>query len=119
MLRPSGTDLMVYLYRPPVDMRKMRNGLSAIVRQEMQLDPFEPAYFLFTNKKRKALKILVWDICGFALWHKVIESEQRFPWPRFFDQQTLTMTSEQLSMLMDGYDVWSRPHRSIHFIHAG
>lgn len=35
-----GPDLRVYLHRAPIDMRKGRNGLAAIVREVMQQDPF-------------------------------------------------------------------------------
>jgi hypothetical protein len=28
------------------------------------------------------------------------------------------MTSEQLHWLMDGYDVWSRPHKPVTFTHV-
>jgi hypothetical protein len=28
------------------------------------------------------LKILAWDINGFSLWGKVIESREKFAWPR-------------------------------------
>ena len=71
MLRPNALDLRVYLHRAPIDMRKQRNGLAAIVREVMQQDPFQPAFFLFTNKRFDALKVLTWDVNGFGLYHKV------------------------------------------------
>jgi hypothetical protein len=37
------------------------------------------------------LKILTWDICGFALWHKVIEGDERFAWPRLFAEEVVTI----------------------------
>jgi hypothetical protein len=66
MLRPNAPDLKVYLHRTPIDMRRGRNGLAAIVREVMQQDPFQPAFFLFINKRFDALKILTWDINGFG-----------------------------------------------------
>ena len=64
MLRPNASDLKVYLHRAPIDMRRGRNGLAAIVREVMQQDPFQPAFFLFINKRFNALKLLTWDING-------------------------------------------------------
>jgi transposase len=118
MLRPNAPDLKVYLHRAPIDMRRGRNGLAAIVQQVMQQDPFRPAYFLFINKKHNALKILSWDINGFGLWHKLIESREKFPWPRLFEEDVVELTSEQLHWLMDGYDVWARPHKPVTFTHV-
>jgi transposase len=66
MLRPNTSDLKVYLHRAPIDMRRGRNGLAAIVREVMQQDPFQPAFFLFINKRFDALKLLTWDINGFG-----------------------------------------------------
>lgn len=62
----------------------------------MQQDPFGPAYFRFINKRHNALKILSWDINGFGLWHKLIESREKFPWPRLFEEDVVELTSEQL-----------------------
>lgn len=118
MLRPNAPDLKVYLHRAPIDMRRGRNGLAAIAREVMQKDPFSNSCFLFTNKRGTALKILAWDINGFSLWYKVIESRERFPWPRLFEEDIIEMTSEQLHWLMDGYDVWARPHKSVIFAHV-
>lgn len=118
MLRPNAPDLRVYLHRAPIDMRRGRNGLAAIVREVMQQDPFQSAFFLFINKRRTALKLLSWDINGFGLYHKVIEGREKFPWPRLFEEEVLEMTSEQLHWLMDGYDVWSRPHKPVTFTHV-
>jgi transposase len=41
MMRPVG-DVKVYLHREPIDMRRGRNGLAALVREAMQQDPFDP-----------------------------------------------------------------------------
>ncbi len=118
MLRPSAPDLKVYLHRKPIDMRAGRNRLAAIAREVMQQDPFQPAFFLFTNKRFGAIKLLTWDINGFGLYHKVIESREKFHWPRSFQEEVVEMTSEQLHWLMDGYDVWSRPHKAVTFTHV-
>ena len=108
MLRPSAPDLKVYLHRVPIDMRAGRNGLAAIAREVMQKDPFSNTCFLFTNKRYTALKILAWDI----------KSREKFAWPRLFQEDVVELTSEQLHWLMDGYDVWARPHKAVTFTHV-
>jgi uncharacterized protein YbjT (DUF2867 family) len=45
----------------------------------------------------------------------VIESREKFAWPRLFQEDVVELTSEQLHWLMDGYDVWARPHKAVTF----
>ena len=47
----------------PVDFRKGIDGLAAVCRQKLQSDPFSGAMFVFVNKSRQALRLLVYDLC--------------------------------------------------------
>jgi hypothetical protein len=47
----------------------------------------------------------------------VIENDQKFHWPRLFDEEVVTLRSEQLEWLMDGYDIWAQPHQRMKFTH--
>ena len=60
----------IYLYIDIVDFHKSINGLIVVVEQDMKLNPFRDALFVFCNKKRDKVKILYWDKTGFALWYK-------------------------------------------------
>ena len=51
-------------------MRKGFDGLSAQVRNILQLDPFSGAVFLFRGKRGDRLKALVWDGSGLCLYAK-------------------------------------------------
>ena len=62
-------------------MRKQINGLALIVQEQMEMDPFQDALFVFCNGQRRILKALYWDRTGFCLWMKRLE-KHRFPWPR-------------------------------------
>ena len=51
MMRPSG-DVQVYLHREPIDMRRGRNGLAALVREGMRQDPFATqALYVFIGRR--------------------------------------------------------------------
>ncbi|HCA10316.1 MAG TPA: hypothetical protein DEO66_01080, partial [Marinobacter adhaerens] len=63
----------IYLYLDNVDFRKSINGLIVVVEQQMELNPFRDALFVFCNKKRDKLKVLYWDKTGFALWYKRLD----------------------------------------------
>ena len=58
----------VYLCLSPRDMRRSFDGLHALVRDHLQLDPFAGHLYLFANRRRDRLKILYWDRDGFAVW---------------------------------------------------
>jgi transposase len=46
-------------------MRKQMNGLAALVEGVLKADPFSGALFVFINRRRDKLKMLVWDRTGF------------------------------------------------------
>ncbi|EOA8958740.1 IS66 family insertion sequence element accessory protein TnpB [Vibrio harveyi] len=60
----------IYLHKVPVDFRKGINGLSLIVEQQMNLNPFSEALFIFCNRSRDKLKVLYWQHNSFCLWQK-------------------------------------------------
>src|SRR3546814_19716782 len=63
----------IYLSLAPCDMRKGFDGLSAQVRNILQLDPFSGAVFLFRGNIGDRLKALVWDGSGLCLYAKHLE----------------------------------------------
>jgi len=95
------TDQRVYLACGGTDMRKSINGLMAIVESGFSLDPFGGALFVFCNKNRDRLKILVWDRDGFWLYFKRLE-KGHFRWPAVGEDATMTLTGEELNILLGG-----------------
>jgi len=91
----------VYLACGHTDMRKSINGLSAIVESSFKLDPFGGELFVFCNRNRDRLKILEWDGDGFWLYFKRLE-KGHFRWPGAGESAVMTMTSEELSILLGG-----------------
>ena len=82
-------------------MRKQINGLAAIVEAGFKLDPFDGALFVFCNRSRDRLKILVWDGDGFWLCFKRLE-KGRFRWPKIGEEATITLSGEELDILLGG-----------------
>ena len=91
----------VFLACGQTDMRKNINGLAAIVESNFKLSPFEEAIFVFCNRSRDRIKILEWDSDGFWLYFKRLE-KGHFRWPTSGTEQTLTLTGEELSILLGG-----------------
>lgn len=63
----------LFLYAGPADMRKGFDGLSGLVINKLKQNPMSGDIFIFFNRPRTLVKILVWDQSGFAIWHKRLE----------------------------------------------
>ena len=115
MIRPCNAIEKIYLCREPVDFRKAINGLSMIVEETLCLDPFSSQLFVFTNKRRNKIKILVWDKTGFILWLKTLDNAQ-FRWPLKDKNDVLTINGQQLNWLLDGIDIFAmKLHKTLHY----
>lgn len=51
--------------------------------------------------------MLYFDKSGFALWLKRLETS-KFPWSKDLDKSVIEITSEDLELLLDGVNVWTR-----------
>lgn len=108
----------IFLYRQPVDMRKQIDGLVALVHSEMGREAADHSLYVFVNRGRDKIKLLIWHLNGYWLLYKRIE-RQRFAWPDWFDSDTLTLSEEQLDYLLDGYNLnGMRPHRQLAIAYA-
>ena len=104
----------VFVYRHPVDMRKSIDGLSTLVAMELGRNPSDRCLYLFLNKARDKVKLLIWDRNGLWLLYKRLE-QQRFHWPDWFEDDSMVLSAEQLDRLLDGYNLNAmRPHRVMH-----
>src|ERR1019366_8344378 len=89
----------------PVDFRKGAEGLTALVKDQMKLEPFSGVVFVFRAKRADRVKLLWWDGTGVCLLAKRLE-EGRFRWPKIEDG-TMRLSAAQLSALLEGLD-WRR-----------
>lgn len=100
MLTDAGVD-RVYLACGATDLRKSIDGLAALVKEGLALDPFAPCLFVFCNRQRDKLKILRWDHNGFWLYYRRLE-RGKFQWPAQKDAITVKISYRQLRWLLDG-----------------
>lgn len=97
MLRFDGKQ--IYLACGHTDMRKSINGLASIVEASFKLDPCSGSLFVFCNRNRDRIKILEWDGDGFWLYFKRLE-KGRFRWPQAGESDTMTLSGEELQLLL-------------------
>ena len=105
----------ILLYRPFIDMRLSVAGLTGIVSAELGLSPFDKTLYIFTNKRRKLVKLFYWDKNGFAIWYKKLEKDH-FAWPKEWSDVNAAITAEQLKWLLNGVEFWKlKSHQEIFY----
>ena len=101
-------NLMVYLITGTTDMRKSINGLSLIVSEQLDGNPFDGSLFVFCNKGRDKLKILHWQHNGFWLYYRRLENG-KFQWPKNKpDENNMVLSLRELHWLLDGLSLFQR-----------
>lgn len=95
------TQTKVYLACGSTDMRRQINGLASMVQNSFDMDPYEGALFVFCNKARNRIKILVWEDNGFWMLFKRLE-RGHFKWPEHSDGNTMSLDIEDLKNLIRG-----------------
>jgi transposase len=99
----------VYLATAPADMRKSFDGLAALAKGALQLDPFSGHLFVFANRRRDRIKVLYWDRDGFAVWAKRLErGTYKIP---ATTAGRVEMTAAELAALLAGIDLDSARRR--------
>lgn len=103
ILLPSS--VRVYMATAPTNLRKSFEGLSNEVRSVLAADPVSGHVFLFVNKRRTQVKLLVFTRGGFTIVHKRLE-QGRFG---FVAQvaagaRSVEIDADDLAMLLEGID---------------
>lgn len=96
-----------YLYRSSTDMRKGFDGLSGLVRNELQLDPLSGDVYIFINRSRNRMKLLVWEQGGFVLYYKRLERGRFEDFLPHNSNQSVVISWEKLMLLVGGISLQS------------
>lgn len=96
----------VYLCLTACDMRKSFDGLHALVRDHLELDPFAGHLVVFASRRRDRIKILYWDRDGFAVWSKRLEEgTYTVPFGDGVVERRREITVQELGALLSGIDL--------------
>lgn len=88
-------NVSIFVCKEPVDFRKGIDGLSAICKHDLGGDPRSGSLFLFCNRRKNSIRILVYDTDGYWLAHKRF-SKGKIPfWP-----SKGSVTSRELQFLL-------------------
>ena len=100
----------IYVAPGATDMRKAIDGLSALVREGFGEDPLSGHLFVFANRRRDRLKILVWDRDGYWVLFKRLEAGT-FRWPNEGVTAPVVMTARDLMLILEGVDLRHATYR--------
>ena len=115
----------IYVAAAPCDLRRGCDGLSALTRSVIGTDPMSGHLFVFLNRRRDRIKILLWDRTGFLVVYKRLESGSfSIPVSPRAGQQHVEVDAGELMLMLEGLDLrnarrqprWYRsphePHRT-------
>jgi transposase len=99
------TATRIFLAPGATDMRKGFDGLHGLARDVIGQDPLSGHLFLFSNRQRTRLKVLLFDGSGLWVCAKRLE-KGRFAWPEATaGQASVAMRPEELILLLNGLDL--------------
>jgi transposase len=93
----------VFLAASPVDLRRGHDGLYALVRGALAMDPYAGDVFVFVGRRGDRVKILFWDRGGFVVYYKRL-AKGRVSLPRIAEGAAhVVMDGTELGMLLGGF----------------
>src|SRR5215207_5417389 len=91
-----------YLHNGVTDMRKGFDSLCGIVSSQMKLNALSGSIFIFFNRRRTQVKLLLWEGDGLSLYHKRLEKGTfELPAPGSESNSTC-LTWQQLQFILQG-----------------
>lgn len=73
--------IQIFACIDPVDFRKGIDSLASMCRYELDWEPNNGSLFLFCNRRRNAVKILIYDNDGYWLIMKRFSKGKLVYWP--------------------------------------
>jgi len=110
----------IYFAIEPQNLRKSFDGLTNEIRHALAYDPLSGHVFVFLNRRRNQVKLIVWTRGGFTIVHKRLERGTfTFPKQVVEGATSVTIDVHELAMLLEGIDVsrvkskprWEPPKR--------
>ena len=101
-----------HLYRKETDMRKSFDSLCGIISSELDKNVMAGDVFIFINKLRTHLKLLVWETGGFSLFYRRLE-QGTFELPAFdHDCRSMVVSADLLNFILKGISLTAIKYRS-------
>lgn len=90
-------------------MRKGFDSLSGIITSELKINFLDGSVFIFLNKNRNRVKLLLWEGDGFAIYYKRLE-KGTYELPSEVGGSSLSISAQQLLFILQGVSL-----KKVHF----
>ena len=107
MILGTSRSVRVFAYPKPTDLRKGYDGLFGLVKTGLRRDPLSGELFLFTNRRRSACKVLIWDGTGLCIFQKRLE-QGRFASLFQAQGKAVELTASELALFIEGCELVGR-----------
>jgi len=107
---PTGKNYFVY--PDCIDGRKSFNGLTGIIRSELQRDTAGDDVYIFVNRSRQSIKLLFWEHGGFVIYYKKMDNGRFEVPPLRADGQGRHISEIQLLQVIRGIEFQKEKQRS-------
>lgn len=106
----------VFICSNPIDMRSSFDSLSGLIQSHFGRNPVCGYLFVFFSRRRDRMKVMFWDLDGFALYYKRLE-RGTFTWVTDLDlDEGGEIPASDFSMILTGINPCStnQKHRNTH-----
>lgn len=96
----------IYVAAEAVDLRRGFDGLAAATRSLIREDPLNGHLFVFLNRRRNRIKLLVWDRTGYLLLYKRLERGTfHLPTEPAASDRHVEVDAGELALMLEGMDL--------------
>ena len=99
------SDVRIFFCTTPTNMNYSFDGLMGRAEEIFEQDPCSGHLFLFLNRSRDRLKILLWDRDGFCIFYKRLERGTFQLLRASNDKEGIELDYSQLVRLLGGLDL--------------
>jgi transposase len=96
----------VYFATQPTNLRQSFEGLTNQIRHALGYDPLSGHVFVFLNRRRNQVKLILWTRGGFTIVHKRLE-KGTFTFPARVAEGVASVAIDvhELAVLLEGIEV--------------
>lgn len=100
------SSVRIYVAAEPLDLRLGFDGLAAATRRLIEQSPLSGHLFVFLNRRRNRVKILVWDRTGYLLVYKRLERGTfELPTQPAVGRRHVEIDAGELGLMLEGLDL--------------
>jgi len=100
------SSVRIYVAAEAVDLRRGFDGLAATTRSLIGQSPLSGHLFVFLNRRRNRVKLLVWDRTGYVLVYKRLERGTfELPIRPEVGRRHVEIDAGELGLMLEGLDL--------------